>query len=86
MWFWRSVEDQSPSVDCVPNTAPQPNLEASVVSVMVGASRVKILRAPTIMFSHQLSSNSASDERDICLSNFSQVVWMARILSRSRGR
>ena len=61
------MEDRSPPVDYVTNIAPKLNLEASVVSMMVGASCVKILFAPTILFIHQRSSNLASGERDICL-------------------
>ena len=65
MWFRHSVEDQSPPVDYVPNTAPQPNLDALVVSVTVGAFLDKILWAATILFIHQLSSDLASSERNI---------------------
>ena len=54
MWVWLSVKDQSPPIDCVPNTGPQPNLQASVLSMLVGASLVKMSRAPTILFIHQI--------------------------------
>ena len=58
MWFWLSVEDQGPSVDCEPNTAPQPTLEACVESMMVGTT------LPPFFF-YQLSSDLASRERDM---------------------